>query len=127
MAKPVEAQTVYDVNICCSSSPWRKLSSLNDQSLRGDCKRYLGFLRQGRQFRHIINHANENIPKELELFSCNSMEGLGVAAQDLESPLASWDLEDKNDPFFTIVFDEVWSLMGDSENEQFIMLNRIIS
>ncbi|ODM22405.1 hypothetical protein SI65_03251 [Aspergillus cristatus] len=55
------------------------------------------------------------------------MEGLRAAVQDVESTLASWDLEDKNDPFFTIVFDEVWSLMGDSGNEQFIALNRILS
>lgn len=79
-------------------------------------------------FRHIFNNHNENIRRELEQPSCEPLEELHKAVKNFEKTLECWHLQHKDDPFFTVVFDEVvGSLMGESGNGRFIALNRTIS
>lgn len=80
-----------------------------------------------RSFRRLFGDSNENLRKDLEESSCKPMRELHAAVNDFQKTLQNWEFQHVNDPFFTIVFDEVGNLMGDAGNGRFIALNRIIS
>lgn len=80
-----------------------------------------------RTFRRIFDEPDECIRRHLEESKCQPMKNFQTAIDRFEASLQLWDLLNENDPFFTIVFDEVGSLMGEAGNGRFIALNRIIS
>ena len=80
-------------------------------------------------FRQIFDDQDESLRKKLDKSQCNSLRQFRAAVNDLQDTVKLWRqvFENENDPLFTLVFDEVGSLMNDTDNGRFIALNRIIS
>lgn len=80
-------------------------------------------------FRQLFDNQEGSIRKKPEESQCQPLRQFRAAFEDLQEDVKPWRqaFENENDPLFTLVFDEVDSLMNDAENERFIALNRIIS
>lgn len=80
-------------------------------------------------FRQIFDDQGQSIRKKLGDSSCDSMRQLRTAFNDLQDAVKPWHqaFENQHDHLFTLVFDEVGSLMKDGEHGRFIALNRMIS
>ena len=80
-------------------------------------------------FRQIFDDQDQSIRKKLGDSSCDSMRQLRTAFNDLQDAVKPWRqaFENQHDPLFTLVFDEVGSLMKGAEHGRFISLNRMIS
>lgn len=82
------------------------------------------------EFRALFTASDEDssLRKRLEESTCEPLNRLRTTVTELEDTLRNFAREDPNDPLFTIVFDEVASLLGkDGQNARFIALNRMMS
>lgn len=77
------------------------------------------------EFRALFNEFAQ-VRRNMARSHCKPITDLKNSAGALQNVLENLQSDDPRDPFFTVVFDEVGTIMAGAQNGRFIALNRII-